>query len=174
VHIVKWSRIQVALLVFLVGCQGKPEPTSQQFLNLGIMHSFAPMDGVYCSGQPTPEQFDKLKDIGVTRVVSLRLPTEDGTGWEEAEAQKLGIEFVRIPVAGEAGLTLENTEAMAKQLEGVRGPVLVACGSSNRVGALFALKARFLDGKSPAEAIAVGKACGMTRAEAKVSELVSQ
>ena len=57
-----------------------------------------------------------------------------------------------------------------EQTVGVDGAVLFSCGSSNRVGALFALKARLLDGKSPDEAIAIGEACGMTRLEPVVRQ----
>lgn len=162
------------LFVLLPACESAAGPATQPFLGLGIRDSFAPMDGIYCSGQPTPAQFARLKDAGIVRVVSLRVATEKETGWEEAKARELGLEFVRIPVDGEAGVTVDNAKAMAQQLSGVPGPVLVTCNSSNRVGALFALKARFLDGKPAAEAIAIGKACGMRKAEPLVVRLVAE
>jgi len=167
--------IVCSLLGLVAACKdaaARPDP--QHFLGLGIQNSFAPMDGVYCSGQPNQEQFAKLKNAGVVRVVSLRLPTEKETGWEEAKAKELGLEFVRIPVDGEAGLTVDNATLMAKQLAGASGPVLVMCNTSNRVGALFALKARFLDGKTAEEAIAVGKSCGLAKAEPAVTKMVSK
>jgi protein tyrosine phosphatase (PTP) superfamily phosphohydrolase (DUF442 family) len=167
--------IACAASVLVAACQNPaPRPDPQTFLGLGIQNSYAPMDGVYCSGQPNEEQFAKLKDAGVARVVSLRLPNEKGTGWEEAKAKELGLEFVRVPVDGEAGVTVENATAMAKQLAGATGPVLVMCNTANRVGALFALKARFLDGKTPEEAIAVGKSCGLAKAEAAVTKMVQK
>ncbi|MBX3464233.1 MAG: hypothetical protein KF830_13760 [Planctomycetes bacterium] len=163
-----------ALLVLFAACQ-KPQPADPQpFLALGIAHARAPEAGLYCSGQPTAEQFARLQEVGVTRVVSLRLPTEEGTGWEEERAQALGLEFVRLPIAGGPDLTVDNAKAMAKHLEGVSGPVLVACGTSNRVGALFALKARFVDGRSPDAALAFGKACGLTKAEPLVQKLLAE
>jgi protein tyrosine phosphatase (PTP) superfamily phosphohydrolase (DUF442 family) len=71
-------------------------------------------------------------------------------------------------------LTVDNAALMAKQLAGAPGPVLVMCNSSNRVGALFALKARFLDGKTAEAAILVGKACGLAKAEAAVTKMVAR
>ncbi|MFG0320644.1 MAG: hypothetical protein ACF8XB_25450, partial [Planctomycetota bacterium JB042] len=46
-------------------------------------------------------------------------------------------------------------------LEGREGDVLVHCGSSNRVGALWAAYQGIHGGASPEEAIAQGKAAGM-------------
>ena len=172
--------MKALLIVFslwglVAACQDTAPPSDPQtFLGLGIQNSYAPMAGVYCSGQPNQEQFAKLQSAGVARVVSLRLPTEKETGWEEAKAKELGLEFVRIPVDGEAGLTVDNATLMTKQLAGASGPVLVMCNSSNRCGALFALKARFLDGKTAEEAIAIGKACGLAKAEAAVTKLVTK
>jgi protein tyrosine phosphatase (PTP) superfamily phosphohydrolase (DUF442 family) len=163
-----------ALFTLLAACKSAPVADPQQFMALGIKESYAPMQRVYCSGQPTPEQFGKLRGIGITRVVSLRAPTEDGTGWEEAQARELGHEFVRIPVVGEAGLSVDNAKLLARELREAAGPVLVTCNSSNRVGALFALKAHFLDGKSASEAIAEGKACGLSKAEPAVAKMVSE
>lgn len=169
------SLVAIPLLLLAGACQSAPpKPDPQQFLALGIQNARAPMDGIYCSGQPSADQFAQLKGAGVTRVVSLRSPTEPDTGWEEAKAKELGLEFVRVPVEGERGISVDNATAMAKHLDGASGAVLVMCGTANRVGALFALKARFLDGKTPEESIAVGKACGLSKAEPAVTKLVAQ
>lgn len=162
------------LLALLPACSSGPSAEPQAFLDLGIRNASAPMEGVYCAGQPTEEQFAKLRSVGVTKVIQLREPDEDGTGWEEAKAADLGLDFVRIPVAGAEGMTVDNARKLSEQLAAADGPVLVACGSSNRVGGLFALKARFLDGRTAAEALEIGRECGMTRLEPVVTELVSR
>jgi len=51
-------------------------------------------------------------------------------------------------------------------------PALVHCASGNRIGALFALQAFHLDGRTAAEALAIGKQAGMTRAEPVVRESI--
>ncbi|MCB9880115.1 MAG: serine/threonine protein phosphatase, partial [Planctomycetes bacterium] len=100
---------------------------------------------------------------------------ESGTGWEEQHAAAAGVDFVRLPIAGADGLNRDNVDAFAKALDATGGePTLVSCGSSNRVGALFALKAYWRDGKSKEEAMAIGKAAGMTKLGAKVEELLAQ
>ncbi len=162
------------LLVLFAACESAAEPAPQQFLSLGIANSFAPGNGVFCSGQPTEEQFAKLADAGIVRVISLRAAEEKGSGWEEAKARELGIGFVRIPVAGEAGITVDNAQALARQLAAAPGPVLVSCASSNRVGALFALKAHYVDGKPADEALAFGRSCGLVKAEPTVAKILGR
>ena len=44
------------------------------------------------------------------------------------------------------------------------------CASGNRVGGLFALKAFYVDGKTPEEALEIGRSAGMTRTEAVVRQ----
>jgi uncharacterized protein (TIGR01244 family) len=165
----------VALLFALLSaCQSAPPADPQRFHALGIVYSFTPTPDVFCSGQPTPDQFAQLQAVGVQRVVCLRSAQEDGSGWEEAKAAELGLEFVRVPVEGATGLTVDNAAAMARHLDGAAGAVLVTCGTSNRVGALFALKARFLDDQSPEEALAIGRSCGLSKAEPLIARMVRQ
>ena len=54
-------------------------------------------------------------------------------------------------------------------LESYDGPVLIHCASSNRVGALLALR-ESLRGASDEEALEFGKQAGMTRLEPLVKE----
>ncbi|MGE3172548.1 MAG: hypothetical protein AB7O97_07955 [Planctomycetota bacterium] len=164
-------RLRLVLLPLLVAaCSSAPAAPAvdgDAFLALGIAHSFvAPLPHTFCSGQMTPEQFDALGKLGIARVISLRGKGESGTGWEEQRARQLGIEFVRIEVGGADDLTDANVERLGAALAPQR-PTLVACGSSNRVGALLALKA-WRDGSTPEQALALGKQCGMTRLEPAV------
>ena len=71
----------------------------------------------------------------------------------------------------------DMTEAKAREFAALIGdgaPTLVACGSSNRVGAMMALKAKFVDGKSKEEALAIGKASGLKALEPAVTEALSK
>ncbi|MEO6699640.1 MAG: protein tyrosine phosphatase family protein [Paraperlucidibaca sp.] len=118
-------------------------------------------------------QIEALKAEGVQVVISL-LPDGEQTVLDEAEAVKqAGLSYVSIPVAGAADLTEANVRALDRALaEHVGEKVLVHCASGNRVGALLALRANWLLGASPEEAIAIGQAAGMTRLEAAVRELL--
>jgi len=147
-----------------------PEPPA-----LGIRNLSAPMPNVLCSGQPTEAQFDQLEAAGVVHVLHLRKKGENGTGWEEQRAAKADVKFERLEIDGGKGLTRENVQAFADKLDSYGDEmVLVSCGSSNRVGAMFALKAAWLDGKSKDEAMALGKRAGMKSLTATVEKLLAE
>lgn len=164
------------LLLSLAACTGSaPEEPGGPVTDLGLRNYSHPEASVHCSGQPTEAQFAKLREAGITRVVHLRKAEESGSGWEEQKAAEAGIEFVRLEVDGADGLTRENVERFSKLMDEARdGDTLVSCGSSNRVGALFALEAAWIDGKSKEEALAVGRAAGLTRLQSKVEELLDR
>ncbi len=179
--------LAVGLLV--AGCQepgndrassGNAESGAVAFRAVGVRNTFTPggegmpdMSGVYCSGQPTPDQFRALAESGVRRVISLRKASENGAGFEEDLATSAGIEFVRMPIDGKTDITVDNAKQLAELVADGSKPVVVACGSSNRVGALFALKAHFVDGLPADKAMQFGRDCGMTRLEPVVQQLLS-
>jgi protein tyrosine phosphatase (PTP) superfamily phosphohydrolase (DUF442 family) len=168
-------RILLALVALLLACCSTPKSQdTSAFAALSVKNSFAPAAaGVLCSGQPTPEQFDQLAKAGVGRVICLRPSAEPGTGWEEGRAAAAGLEFVRLAVAGGDDLNEQKAKELAALLQDGK-PTLVACGSSNRVGALIALKAYYVDGKGQEEALQLGRDCGMTRAEGAVRKAMEK
>jgi protein tyrosine phosphatase (PTP) superfamily phosphohydrolase (DUF442 family) len=164
----------LSLALWIPGCASQKSVDGGAFSALGVTKSFAPQGaGVLCSGQPTTDQFDQLASAGVERVICLRPGDEPGTGWEEGRAAAAGLEFVRLAVAGGDDLTEEKAKELAAMLQDGK-PTLVACGSSNRVGGLLALKAYFVDGKSKEEALQFGRECGMTRAEGAVRKAMEK
>ena len=150
-----------------------PAPVSEaaKFEALRLRNFTMPQSNLLAAGQPTAEQFAQLQKLGVQHVVCLRLPDEVGTGWEEQKAKELGMHFVRLPVDGQKGLTVDNAQKLAQELAAANGgTTLVCCGSSNRVGALLAMKAFHVDKQSAADALALGKAAGLKGLEPQVVE----
>lgn len=146
-------------------------PKLAELQALEVKNLAMPMPNLVTSGQPTEAQFALLAKAGVQRVIQLRVVNEPGTGWEEAKAKELGIDFVRLPMAGADGLTVENAQRLAAELKTSGDKTtLVCCGSSNRVGALLAMKAFHVDGKSVEEALAIGKSAGLKALEPAVIE----
>jgi protein tyrosine phosphatase (PTP) superfamily phosphohydrolase (DUF442 family) len=159
----------------LVACtaEAPPEVDDPGVLALGIRNAVLVEPGVVSTGQPTEEQLAALPGLGYRTVIQLRPADEEGTGWEEAMADELGLEFLRIPVAGAEGLTEANARALDAALaDAGRTGVVVACASGNRVGGLFALRALYCDGATPEQALEKGKASGLTRAEPAVREVL--
>ncbi len=128
---------------------------------------------LYTAGQPSAAELQQAAAAGITTVIDLRQPDEARGFDETAAAERLGLRYVRIPVAGAAGLTDANAQALRTALAQSQGPVLLHCASSNRAGALLAvLEAR--DGASVDQALQFGREAGMTSLEAPTRVLLEQ
>ena len=139
-------------------------------LPFGLM----PTPDLLTAGQPTPADFEALAAAGLKHVINLRPTTEDAGFDEAALAAKLGLSYTLVAVAGPGDLDLAHTKELDAALaKASSGPVLVHCASSNRVGALLALRAGWLQGKSTEEALAVGRAGGLTKMEPAVQQLLA-
>lgn len=125
-------------------------------------------------GQPTAGELLSFADSDVGTVICLRAANEDGTGWEEEYCRRNDIHFVRLPIEGPQDLTKANAEALAQAMTSAPGGAAVYCGSSNRVGALLALKAFYVDGIPANEALELGKQHGLTRMEAATRRVMEQ
>ena len=94
----------------------------------------------------------------------MRGANEDRGLDEAALLDKLGIDYIELPLSSPEAINMENAAQLEQILAGYDGPVLLHCGSGNRVGALLALR-QSLRGASDAEALAYGKAAGLTGLE---------
>lgn len=127
----------------------------------------------HVSGQPTAEAIAQLRSAGITTVIDLRPDEETPDMDEKAVAAKSGLKYRALPIAGAADLTRENVVRFDRLLkETASENTLIHCASGNRVGAMLALQARWLQGKSAEESLAIGKAGGMTSLAAEVQKLV--
>jgi uncharacterized protein (TIGR01244 family) len=142
-------------------------------LNIPIPNGLSPADGLCTGGQPQAEHLRAAQAQGVRVVINLRPPSEPCDFNEGELVQALGMRYINIPVAGPADLTQVNAQRLADALNAAGdSPVLVHCASGNRVGALFALKARFLDGAGIDDALAAGRATGLLAMEPTVRTIL--
>lgn len=135
---------------------------------LGIINEMHPSPSLVTGGQPSQAQFHQAA-TQVRTVINLRAEGEDGVDTESAQVEALGMNYVSIPMRGAAGVTEANARLLDRTL-GVSGPTLLHCGSGNRVGALLALRAFYVGGVSPAEALATGRVGGLTSLEQTVTQ----
>jgi protein tyrosine phosphatase (PTP) superfamily phosphohydrolase (DUF442 family) len=148
-----------------------PRPTAAAAL--GLESAAEPRPGLVTAAQPRRRQMEELIDLGYVHFISLRPADEDGAGWEELDLRGQEVSFTRIPVAGGEGLTRANVEALDRALESAGdGPTVLYCSSSNRVGALLALRAYWLEGATAAEALELGRGAGLAGLEPAVRELL--
>jgi uncharacterized protein (TIGR01244 family) len=143
---------------------------AQRFEDIAVLNLAVPFDGIVTAGQPSPEQLEAFKAAGIATVVNLRQPTETLGFDEQSTVETLGMTYVALPIAGSAGLSEENVRRFADILDSHARPMLVHCGSANRVGALFALDAGRHRGKSVDEAIELGRAAGLGSLEPATRE----
>jgi uncharacterized protein (TIGR01244 family) len=168
-------RILAAALVALSGC-ATTTGAQRAAPDLAIAGAKRPVPGVLVTGQPTEAQLKEASEKGYGTVINLRPADEPGALSTEAElAQRLGMRMVQIPIAGAKDLTPENVKRFAAALDEAAQdgrPVLAHCASGNRVGALFALKAFQLDGKSEQQALDEGRKAGLTKLEPAVKAII--
>ena len=114
------------------------------------------------TGQPDEAVLQSAKDAGFVAVIDMRGPAENRGLDAPAAVEALGMQYVSLPVTGPDDVSFDNAARLDSILAGLEGPVLMHCASGNRVGALMALRAR-QNGATAEEAMAVGKAAGLTR-----------
>ena len=176
--------LPMTLFAFLA-CADDPSPPAEAVMasvpdtllsvvtEMGVRNARMPMDRLVTSGQPMPEQLLSLQSAGIEHFVSLRPTTEDGAGWEEELMAGEGVQFDRLPISGSGSLTRDNVQAFAAIMDEVgEKTAMLYCASSNRVGAMLALKAHWVDGESAEEALELGLASGLTSLESSVRDLL--
>ena len=132
------------------------------------------VNGVTSSGQPNEAALKVFSDSGYAAVIDLRGEQEDrGLENEAALVESFGMDYVSLPISGRDSISFDNAAKLGKLIDSYDGPVLIHCGSGNRVGALLALRAS-LDGADDEAAIEAGREGGLTRAEGLVRERLSE
>jgi uncharacterized protein (TIGR01244 family) len=124
------------------------------------------------AGRLKPEDITQLHQAGIVHVIDLTPDAETPDFDEASVVEAAGIRYSNLPVGGAIDLTFQNVVAFDKTMRDAKRPVLVHCASGNRVGAMAALRAAWIDGKSEDEALMIGKAWGLKGLEAEVRERI--
>lgn len=116
------------------------------------------------AGQPSAQGLAGLRASGFRTVVNLRTETEPGVQ-EEAEALRAqGLRYVSVPVTADT-FSAADVERVSRVLaDPESGPVLLHCGSSNRVGAVWAVLQAKAKGLTLEQAIEEGRRAGLSSA----------
>src|SRR5690606_40391195 len=109
-----------------------------------------------------------LRAAGITHVIDLTPDAETPDFDEAAAVSAAGLAYNNLPIAGATDLNRESVDAFDQLLRGIEGPALVHCASGNRVGALAALRAAWLQGADDETAIAEGRRWGLRSLEGEV------
>lgn len=93
---------------------------------------------VSTGGQPTDSAFAKLAANGYRSVLNLRTASEGIDLKHEQEAiEKAGLRYVNIPVVSSAPKPEQVAEFIKAVKDKDNQPMLIHCGSANRVGAFW-------------------------------------
>jgi uncharacterized protein (TIGR01244 family) len=164
------SALSALLLVSTAGAAGAESPADA----LSQLPAHIAVDSrLHVSAQPAAEAFMNLPAAGVRTVINLRPAGETPDLDEKSIVEKAGMKYRVLPIAGAADLTRDNVALFDRILaETGEGKVLMHCGSGNRVGAMMALRARWVQGKSTEEALAIGRGSGLKGLEGDVKTLL--
>ncbi|NNF40531.1 MAG: hypothetical protein HKN64_04065, partial [Woeseiaceae bacterium] len=141
----------------------------QAVVDTGVVR---PVNGITAAGQPNAAALQVFADNGYAAVVDLRTAGETRGLDEQVVVEGLGMEYVSLPI-GSDGISFENARNLDELISRYDAPVLVHCGSSNRVGALLALRAS-LEGADDETAIELGRQGGLTGLEPAVRKVLSE
>ncbi|MBL4583772.1 MAG: hypothetical protein JKX83_04050 [Pseudomonadales bacterium] len=142
---------------------------------LSIRNAKQPFPGILTGGQPSSAQLSAAKRLGYKTVISLRARVETGLWNEGSTVEELGMKYVSIPVKGIAGLTAQNAKTLIQALaDPADYPILLHCGSGDRVGALLAIDAGINQGIASQQALKVGRSAGLNRLEGAVKQLLEK
>lgn len=142
----------------------------EQVVELGTV---SPVDGVTSAGQPDEAALEVFADVGYVAVIDIRGADEERGIDEATLVEEMGMYYVPFPIEGKSAISFENARKLDALIAEHDGPVLVHCGSANRVGALLALRAS-LNGADDEAALAHGKEGGLTRLEEVVRERLEE
>ncbi len=119
----------------------------------------------YLASQPAPSDFDQAKEDGIKTVINLRHDRENQDFDEKKVVTGKGLNYVSLPWNGPDELT-DELFAQARQILNTEAkPMMIHCGSANRVGAIW-IPWRVLDGGiSVDDAVAEAKTIGLSTPE---------
>src|SRR5690606_6890957 len=127
-----------------------------------------PTPKIHTGGRITAEDLPALRAAGITHIIDLT-PDAETPDFDEATAVRAaGLSYDNLPIAGSADLHRGSVDAFDQLLRGIQGPALVHCASGNRVGALAALRAAWLQDADEEAAIAEGHRWGLRSLEGEV------
>jgi len=164
-------RLVVALIAALLlgACATTPEPTQWP----DIAGAMTPEPNRMISGQPSPAELVEARQAGITHVVNAR-DIGEFEAWNETElVETLGMTYHRVPIGNTQDLDLDAVRSFDRILSDIGDErALLHCASGNRIGALFALRAAWLQGRDAEEAIEIGQARGLTGLSDTVRQLI--
>ena len=165
------SLVLVVMSVLSFGVRAEDQPRTLDAV-VNLRHHAG---NIYSAGQPGPEMFAEFAKRGVTDVINLRSPQEIKSIAEEAAVSEADMRYHNLVIADIEDLNRDNARQLNQLLaQAGNKNTLIHCKSSNRVGALMALRAAWLQGKNLGQALSIGKQYGLGSLEPEVIKVLSE
>lgn len=130
----------LALLILSVIPQGRAQDTQEPITPSAMSSAYGEKlkirgipnpgkinDGLYRGAQPNEQGLEELKKLGITTIVDLRAEDRGKSEWERQQAEKLGMRFVHIPIAGFAAPTNEEVAQFLSLFRDSQQKIFVHC-----------------------------------------------
>lgn len=141
---------------------------------IALVNRLDPAPNLITGGTIDAAALAAAAEAGVQSVFDLRPATERSYD-EPAVCASLGLRYLNLPIAGAEDFTLATVQRFDALLaEAGAGPTILHCASGNRVGALMALRAAWLQQVPADQALATGRAHGLTRMEPIIQALLAR
>lgn len=168
----------LAFLLLLPACASIHDRGSDSvaFVSSGDLKETAEIPSearIVSSGQPDLATLEAISAEGFTLVVDFRREAEDRGIDEKDAVERLGMRYVNVPVSVPDGISFDNAAKLEQLIEDNDGRVFLHCGTGNRAAAIVALRESLL-GASDDDALAAGRAAGLTRLEETVRERLAE
>lgn len=159
----------LSLLLFAAPAFASDAPDAKA---LAVLPNFAvqtPM--LSTSGKLQAGDVAVVAKAGIRHVINLRPDSETPEFDEAAALRDAGLQYHSLPIRGAQDLTVENVARFDRLITEVgEQATLIHCSSSNRVGAMQALRAAWIQGRSTDIALAEGRRWGLKGLEAEVRD----
>ena len=133
-----------------------------------------PAANLVTSGRLQAKDIALVANAGIRHVIDLTVDSETPDFDEAVAVRNAGMQYHNLPIRGAEDLTADNAARFDQLIVAVgAAPTLIHCSSSNRVGALAALRAAWIQGQPVEEALAEGRRWGLKALEPAVRERLS-
>jgi uncharacterized protein (TIGR01244 family) len=160
------KRIATALLGLLLvagvaAAQRRGENPGYDVAEMYKRHFTKVNDQFWTGGQPPLEELARLKAAGIKTILNLRAPREHDAEAEEAEAKRLGLRYLNIPVVYMEPKDEQVDEFLKLTDDAELRPVFIHCAMAVRVGAFWMVRRVLRDGWSVEDAEAEARRIGL-------------
>lgn len=166
--------LSLSLLVVSAIAQEKDSSSANRLaqieaaLNAEVPRVLCLNENIATGGQPKADAFAKLASNGYRSVVTLRTDKENVDLKKDRElAEAAGMRYIQIPVVTAAPDPKQVEEFIRTVQDKKNHPMLIYCGSANRVAAFWMIYRVVAEGWVEEKAMAEAVKIGLTRPELK-------